>query len=73
MKPSEAPFAAFKNRESLKDSCGCFKCLETFDVSEITEWTDGEKTAICPKCNNDSVLEETDSLQKIHDFWFEEK
>ena len=70
MEPSKAPFAAFKNRENLTGSCGCFKCLEKFEVTEITEWTDGEQTALCPKCSNDSVIPHTENLQKIRDFWF---
>jgi hypothetical protein len=45
-------------------SCGCFNCLSIFPPSEITEWINetpdcprGEgKTAICPKCDIDSVL-----------------
>lgn len=70
MKPSEAPFQAMKNRKNLKGSCGCFKCLEIFDVNEIKEWTDNDQTAICPKCNADSVLPETDNLEAINKHWF---
>ena len=73
MNPKDAPFSAFKNRKSLKGSCGCFHCLETFEVTEIIDWTDDGKTAICPKCNNDSVLNETEDLQRVHEFWFKKK
>ena len=26
--------------------CGCFHCLRTFPPSEVSEWTDGDQTAI---------------------------
>jgi hypothetical protein len=35
---------------------GCFYCLKTFDVSDIKEYTDKGKTAICPHCHIDSVV-----------------
>ena len=68
-----APIQAMKNRKSLTNSCGCFKCLAVFDLAEITQWTDGEETAICPKCNADAVLPITDVdvLKSIQRFWFE--
>ena len=39
--------------------CGCFYCEQTFLPKEITEWIkerDGGESALCPKCEIDSVL-----------------
>ena len=48
----------FKNRDELLKSaqCGCFYCLAIFCPTEIAEWTDEERTAMCPKCGIDSVI-----------------
>ena len=68
----QAPMKAMNNRKDLSNQCGCYNCLSEFPVIEIKEWTDGGKTAICPKCNVDSVLPICDSalLKKIRDYWF---
>lgn len=67
-----APARAMKNRKGLKGSCGCYRCLEIFNVSEIKEWTDGNETAICPKCDSDTVLKilSPNTLSVVHDYWF---
>lgn len=67
-----APMRAMRNRRSLGGSCGCYKCLAVFPTSEITEWTDGGETAICPKCHADAVLDTTESelLKAAQKFWF---
>ncbi len=70
MNPKDAPVEAFKNRKNLNGSCGCYRCMNIFDVSEITDWTDGDETAYCPKCNADSVIPDTDGLQAVHEHWF---
>ena len=46
------------NREELEKGikCYCFCCKEEFNFSEIKEWTDNNKTAICPYCKVDAVL-----------------
>lgn len=66
-----APIRAMKNRKRLQGSCGCYRCLENFDVSEIKEWTDGNETAICPKCCVDSVLDidNKELLKAIQSYW----
>ena len=67
------------NRAELDASsqCGCFYCLSIFPASEITEWTDEGRTAICPKCPVDSVIGSASGypitiefLQRMHDNWF---
>lgn len=52
--------------------CGCYYCLETFDSTDVVEYTNNDKTAICPKCGIDAVIPSTDVvlLSKAHDFWF---
>lgn len=48
-----------RNREALQrvDRCGCFYCLAIFDPQEIEEWIEDEggDTALCPRCEIDSV------------------
>lgn len=50
--------ASFRNRGSVKTGgqCGCYYCLATFSGCAIVEWTDDGQTALCPRCNIDSVL-----------------
>lgn len=36
--------------------CGCFHCQTVFNVAEITEWVDGNDTALCPQCHIDAVI-----------------
>lgn len=36
--------------------CGCFHCLATYPPSDIADWTDRDRTALCPRCGIDSVL-----------------
>jgi hypothetical protein len=38
------------------DNCGCFYCISIFSPSEIVEWIDDGKTALCPHCEIDSVI-----------------
>ena len=52
--------------ELEKDNiCGCFFCLQIYNPKEIEEWIiadnscDRRGTAICPKCDIDSVIGES--------------
>ena len=38
------------------EKCACFYCGRTFSPSEIEDWADGGKTALCPFCDVDSVI-----------------
>lgn len=53
------------HRQAIEDSasCACFYCLESFVPSEISEWTDGGQTAICPRCGIDAVLGDAQPLE----------
>jgi hypothetical protein len=60
------------------DACACFYCLKSFPPSEIGEWVDGGKTALCPRCGIDSVLGSASPypltpafLRAMHSMWFE--
>lgn len=50
------------NEERLRNAekCGCYHCTTIFRPAEITEWTDKSyefRTAICPYCGIDSVID----------------
>lgn len=57
--------------------CGCFYCLKTYPPSEISEWVDDDKTALCPRCGIDAVIGSASGypltrefLRDMHSFWF---
>ena len=61
--------------------CGCFYCKGTFEPKKILEWTDEDskkgKTAMCPNCGIDSVLddefpiEDKEFLNQMNKLWFQ--
>jgi hypothetical protein len=63
--------------ESSKQ-CGCFYCLAVFDTQEIEHWlNEGDGTALCPRCNIDSVIGSASGLpisceflSEMHRYWF---
>lgn len=62
---------------ALSSQAGCFYCGETFKPEEIEKWLDGDKTAMCPRCNVDSVIGDqsgykltSEFLQGMYDRWF---
>ena len=67
-----------KKQVLASQTCRCANCLATFSGAEVTEFTDKGKTAICPKCGEDTVLPDCveglddQLLQEIHDYWFED-
>ncbi|MEH7403877.1 cytoplasmic protein [Gottfriedia acidiceleris] len=71
-------FSSHHRNELEKDKlCGCFYCLKIYSPSEIKEWCDNEKTAICPYCGIDSVIGESSGfpitelfLKGMHKVWF---
>jgi len=74
----EAPIYSMKNKKLIdeSESCGCYSCLSVFSKHDITEWTDSESTALCPKCKVDSVLAQTygvpldeQNLKIVHNHW----
>lgn len=49
--------------EPANQLCGCFCCMTMFDSSEINNWTDKGRTALCPQCGIDSVLSQTTDIK----------
>jgi len=49
---------SFNNVEELNrnEKCGCYFCIRTFLVSEITDFADNGKTALCPNCDIDAIV-----------------
>ena len=70
---------------SYAESAGCFHCLEIFPAHQIREWTDldneeDKQTALCPKCEVDSVLPggfghelTPEFLVRMNEHWFKAK
>jgi hypothetical protein len=52
--------AAINNRHTIEVStrCGCFSCEAMFHGWEVTDYTERDFSAICPRCQIDSVLPE---------------
>ena len=61
---------SFQNEPLVKRAkdCGCYCCLEHFSPAEITYWVEDKlyRTAMCPKCDIDSVLTE-EVLDRVPD------
>lgn len=58
MKIEDAPKLSFRNKLKIESDtlCGCYFCLTNFEGHEITDWADNAETALCPRCDMDSVL-----------------
>jgi hypothetical protein len=74
--------SAFRNRKAIEESelVGCFSCCQIYPKTEILEWTDKKETAICPKCNVDTVIAQLagipldeNTLKQLNSFWFTPK
>ena len=71
---------SINHKEKLQQDeiCGCFRCLNIFNPSEITEWIPDKKgTAVCPYCGIDSIIGESSGypinkefLEKMNKYWF---
>jgi len=71
---------SIRHRQELEQSavCGCFYCIETSAPSQIKDWCDEEKTALCPRCGIDSIIgsasgypvTEKPFLEAMHERWF---
>jgi hypothetical protein len=69
---------SFENKIFIENSnkCACYFCLSIFEPKEIKEWTDSGETAICPRCQVDSVLADStieiseELLTQANKHWF---
>ena len=62
-------YSANHRPELEKDNiCGCFFCCQIYNPSEINEWCDIGQTAICPKCDIDSVIGESSGFPITKEF-----
>lgn len=70
---------SIQHRNELEKSevCGCFYCLAVFPSTDIAEWIDDSQTALCPRCEVDSVIGSASGypitrefLLRMHDYWF---
>lgn len=69
---------SIKNKKEILNStvCGCYYCESMFSPKEIVNWIDNQETAVCPKCNVDSVIGDSlfnidkEFLEKAGEYWF---
>lgn len=62
-------------------NCACFYCKGVFSTNEIKNFIEEiegkDQTAVCPKCENDSIIDDSfpinDSifLKEMNKYWFE--
>ena len=70
---------ASHNKELVEKSstCYCFHCKSAFESSQIISYTTDEESALCPECNNASVIPDSINeplneviISEMHDYWF---
>ena len=56
---------SFRNRVEIEQSlkCGCFSCGSIFDATEVEDYIDDGKTALCPYCSVDSVIGDASGIE----------
>lgn len=56
---------SMNNHTELKLSlrCGCFTCGRLFDATEVEDYIDDGKTALCPYCSVDSVIGDASGIE----------
>ncbi len=76
---SEASEYSIHQKDALEisEKAACYECLTVFSPSEISEFTDGGKTALCPYCGIDAVLPSNAGfpfsqagLEALNEYWF---
>ena len=87
MKPFISAHKYSRNNKPLLDNvyrCGCFYCIRIFPTYKIIKWNisklgDKKGTAICPYCQYDTVIPESDKykrtvnlLTKMNNYWIKE-
>ena len=66
-----------KNLIAVSDQCYCFYCQKRMHRSEIKDYIDNGKTALCPHCTIDSILPDAideplsdEIVAQMHEYWF---
>lgn len=72
--------SSHKEEILASELCACFYCEQSFSPIDIKEWIEEDstngQTAICPKCNIDSVLSlkypitDKQFLTEMNNLWF---
>ena len=64
--------ASYANKSRLKEAtqCGCFYCINTFNVNQIEDWSIDmpDDTALCPFCGIDSVIGDNEGFSITEEF-----
>ena len=70
MKASEM---SWHNTDQINDDtdCSCYYCRANYKGSEITEYFDEGRTAMCPRCRVDSVLPEKFTRERLEGLYNE--
>ena len=48
--------------ENKAGICGCFSCLAIFKNKQVKKFIEKEGTSLCPKCEVDSIIPETEEF-----------
>ena len=66
-----------RNMVDEADRCYCFFCKGCVESSEIVDYTDGGKTAVCPLCGKDTLIPDSigepinDTIvREMNEYWF---
>ena len=79
---AQLPTLAFKNRHLIEQSTnvGCMYCGKIYSKTEIKNYTDNQKTCLCPHCNVDAVIGDNcgfdlneKTLESANKYWYQKK
>ena len=67
------------NRELIEasDRCYCFYCKSVMDSRDVKDYIDNGQTALCPKCDIDSIIPDgieedvnEEIIDEMNQYWF---
>lgn len=78
IKAAHAHSANHRSELAASQHCGCFYCCSVFLPTEIEDWCDEGRTALCPHCGIDSVIGDASNFQvtkpeflkEMNRYWF---
>ena len=59
-----------KTKKMLKSKQACYYCQSFFPRERIKKYVDNGKTALCPVCNVDSVVDFEEAISKLQQSFF---